>query len=383
LLWAQAASEGISVFVASGDDGASGCAGDVGGMDAGSLMRAVNGISSTPSNICVGGTMFTEGNGAGTYWSTGPSDYPSALKYIPEAVWYEPANADFAGGASGGGVSTLYSKPSWQVAPGVPAGNRWVPDVALAAAAEHDGYVIYTTGSIGPTLYSAGGTSAASPSFAGIMALVVQATGQRWGNFNTVLYQFGNAQYSTGGNVFHDITTGGNTNWNAGAPAGYPATTGFDPATGLGSVDAANLVDNMNAGITTSLSSAGVITGGSAIFTATVTGIQDVGVTWSVTPAGAKVTPGTPTSTATFTASRAGTYTVTASPSEAALHTASISVQVHDPHLTGAGNTVTGLDVLFLLSQYGSGTAADLNGDGMVDDKDLAILLNLLQTQGW
>jgi hypothetical protein len=65
------------------------------------------------------------------------------------------------------------------------------------------------------------------------------------------------------------------------------------------------------------------------------------------------------------------------------LHTASISVQVHDPHLTGAGNTVTGLDVLFLLSQYGSGTAADLNGDGMVDDKDLAILLNLLQTQGW
>ncbi len=73
----------------------------------------------------------------------------------------------------------MYAKPSWQAGTGVPAdGKRDVPDVALSSAG-HDGYLIYQNGE----LYVVGGTSAASPSFAGVMALVVaehrRAAGQR------------------------------------------------------------------------------------------------------------------------------------------------------------------------------------------------------------
>src|SRR5689334_4964226 len=182
-LWQQAAAQGITPFVSSGDSGAAGC-------DASTSVTAVkgpgvNGLSSTPNSISVGGTEFNEGTG--TFWSptNDPTTQASVLSYIPEVVWNESGNV--AGGsdlfATGGGASTVYPKPSYQAGPGVPAdGARDVPDVALSSAS-HDGYLIIQGHTARRTgLVSAGGTSAASPSFAGLMALVVQKTGAAQGN---------------------------------------------------------------------------------------------------------------------------------------------------------------------------------------------------------
>jgi pseudomonalisin len=245
-LWSQAAGEGITAFVSSGDSGAAGC-----DSDSESRARhglAVNGLASTPYNVAVGGTEFNEGSG--TDWSsTNNAYYTSALSYIPEVVWNESgANGGSDLYATGGGLSIEYTKPTWQVAPGVPSNNsRAVPDVALSSA-EHDLYLIESSGSLNYVY----GTSASSPSFAGIMALIVQKTGQTQGNANTRLYQLGNAQYGSGGvAVFHDITSGNNS---VPGLTGYSAGTGYSPTTGLGSVDAYALVTNWTPSFTLSAS---------------------------------------------------------------------------------------------------------------------------------
>jgi subtilase family serine protease len=239
-LWAQAAAQGISSFVAAGDSGAAGCS--YASASAGS-GQAVSGLASTPYNVAVGGTQFQEGTG--TCWASATSaDGSSALGYIPERAWNESGSMSGGSGlwAGGGGASSIYAKPSWQAGKGVPAdGHRDLPDVSLTAAS-HDGYLIRSGGG----LMAAGGTSCAAPAFAGLMALVVQATGQRQGNPNPVFYQLGNAQaLGTGPAVFHDTTTGGN-----GVPGttGFLAAAGYDQATGLGSVDAQALVRNWTAG---------------------------------------------------------------------------------------------------------------------------------------
>jgi hypothetical protein len=241
-LWSQAASQGITAFVSTGDAGAAGCNG--GGDTSGSGL-AVSGLASTPYNVAVGGTQFVDATG--TYWSSANSAGDvSALGYIPETVWNESGSvASCPAGdtcsnlwAGSGGVSSIYAKPSWQVAPGVPNdGKRDIPDVSLTAAG-HDGYLVYSQGS----LQAIGGTSASTPSFAGLMALIVQKTGTRQGNANPRLYQLGAAQYGGAGPaVFHDTTTGNNS---VPGVTGYSAAPGYDLATGLGSVDAAALANN-------------------------------------------------------------------------------------------------------------------------------------------
>lgn len=241
-LFKQAASQGISAFVASGDDGAAGC--DPNTATKATHGRGVNGLCSTPFDVCVGGTEFHEGSNSSAFWSStnAPVTLQSVLKYIPEVVWNESGAKVGPIGpglwSSGGGVSTIYAKPSFQVVPGLPAGTkRFVPDVSLTAAG-HDGYIVVVGGQC---CFVFGGTSAASPSFAGLMALVVQKTKKRWGNANTTLYPMGNFQYTGGANaVFHDIKTGNNT---VPGVSGFAAKVAYDPATGLGSVDGANLVN--------------------------------------------------------------------------------------------------------------------------------------------
>jgi subtilase family serine protease len=89
-LWEQAASQGMSVFVSSGDAGAAGCSAPT--ANAGSAT-AVNGLCSSPYSTCVGGTEFNEGSNAAHYWSAANSSgYGSALSYIPEEVWNESAS---------------------------------------------------------------------------------------------------------------------------------------------------------------------------------------------------------------------------------------------------------------------------------------------------
>jgi len=296
-VWQQATTQGITPFVSSGDSGAAGC--DSGGDTEGS-GQAVNGLASTPYNIAVGGTEFNEGSG--NYWNTtnGPGDV-SAISYIPEVAWNE--SGDVSGGsdlwASGGGHSTLYTKPAWQAATGVPTGqranHRYVPDVALSAAM-HDSYLVEQTG----TLYAVAGTSASSPSFAGLMALVVQETGQGQGNANVPLYQIGKAQYASGGaTVFHDITSGNNS---VPGVTGYTCGTGYSAVTGLGSVDANALVNAMQTHTGTFgllVTSAG--TGGGAV-ASSPSGISCGSTCFAPYTSGAVVTlTATPNGNSTFT----------------------------------------------------------------------------------
>jgi len=156
-LWEQAASEGISSFVSSGDSGAAGCNG---GSSTSGSGPAVNGLCSSPYSTCVGGTEFNEGSG--NYWgSTNGAGGGSALSYIPEKVWNESASDGGSGlWSSGGGISEIYGQPTWQK--GVSGANsnnmRAVPDVSLTAAS-HDGYLISENGS----WYVIAGTSAGVP----------------------------------------------------------------------------------------------------------------------------------------------------------------------------------------------------------------------------
>ncbi len=253
-LWQQAAAQGISVFVASGDSGAAGC-------DASGSTRAVGGLGvnklcSSPYSTCVGGTEFAAdaGTAQSTFWAPGNSALPtsqaSALSYIGESAWNQSGTVVTNGDlyASGGGASLYFAKPAWQVATGVPAdGRRDVPDVSLTAASNHDAYLILSSdGQTGSTLEAIGGTSASTPALAGIAALVAQSQGQRLGNINPVLYNLSNLQAAGGAQVFHRITSGNNS---------VPGQTGFAASTsnaayslvsGLGSLDGAQLIAHWN-----------------------------------------------------------------------------------------------------------------------------------------
>ncbi len=247
--WAQQANaQGMTWFAASGDDG---------GADCGDTQHpglSVDLPGSLPEVTSVGGTELVDAGG--TYWnSTNNANGASALSYIPETTWNDSV-ADGTPSASGGGASVLFTKPSWQTAPGVPGDNaRHVPDVSLSASADHDGYLVYTGGSL--QIY--GGTSVTAPSFAGLTALLNQSLGSNGvGNINPNLYALAPSGWGSG--MFHDITTGNNVvtvtcpkrTPNCGTtPVGYSAGTGYDQATGLGSVDAFMLISGWNGGSTT------------------------------------------------------------------------------------------------------------------------------------
>lgn len=173
-LWQQAAAQGMSVFVASGDSGSAGCE----SSSASTATRGfgVDGAASSPYSVAVGGTEFDEGGNDPAYWNTSNGPNATSVKgYIPEVVWND-AGGELA--SSGGGVSLTWSTPRWQTGYGVPTEDpgapnqhhRYITDVSLAASAKHDGYVLR----LNDALYSAGGTSVSAPAFAGIMAMINQ-----------------------------------------------------------------------------------------------------------------------------------------------------------------------------------------------------------------
>ncbi|MGB7600954.1 MAG: S53 family peptidase [Candidatus Sulfotelmatobacter sp.] len=327
-LWQQAASQGITVFVSSGDSGAAGC--DSASSSRASHGRAVNGLCSSPYSVCVGGTKFNDATHPSLYWSTSnaPGTQSSALHYIPEVAWNESASGGLW--ATGGGASTIYAKPSWQSGTGVLAdGKRDVPDVSLTSAG-HDGYLIYQNGG----LYVVGGTSAAAPSFAGVMALVVQNAAARQGSANPVLYSLAGNQRAGGAAVFHDITSGSNS---VPGQTGFISTAGYDESTGLGSIDGLVLVNHWHDATATptfhasaSLSSFAATAGSnsSATITVTVSGGFDAAISFSVTglPRGISASfsrvilpaPGSGVSVlkvSALSSVKAGTYSVTLSAS--------------------------------------------------------------------
>jgi pseudomonalisin len=324
-LWQQAAAEGITVFVSSGDSGAAGC--DSSSAHTGTHGRGVNGLCSSPYSVCVGGTQFDDTANPALYWSSfnNSSTQASAQSYIPEKVWNESGSSGLWSG--GGGASTVYSKPVWQTGAGVPAdGARDVPDVSLTSAV-HDGYLVYMNG--GLMLF--GGTSAASPSLAGIMSLVVQSAAVAQGNANPVFYTLASKQNAGGAVVFHDTTSGSNS---VPGVTGFNAASGYDQGSGLGSVDANILVThwsdgsapappaflvsapstvNLAAANTSNTSiSVSVNNGFNAAVTLSVTGLP-AGVTASFTP-NTLAAPGSGTSVLTLAANlsvRAGAYPLT------------------------------------------------------------------------
>jgi hypothetical protein len=251
--WEQAAAQGQTVLVSSGDSGPTVCPGlgQVLNGNVSFLGLNVNGLASTPWNVAVGGTDFyyadyaTRGASIANLWNaTNDANFGSLKAPLPEQPWDNPlgfnitplsaTNFGVPGAAGGGGASSCsqftspggflgngstclsgYAKPVWQNAPGVPGdGVRDLPDVSLFAAngrnltayaicAEPSNCAAVPTGE--PQVFLVGGTSASAPAMAGIMALVNQKYG-RQGQANFTLYALARQQPS----VFHDITTGTN-----------------------------------------------------------------------------------------------------------------------------------------------------------------------------
>jgi MYXO-CTERM domain-containing protein len=280
---------GISYVASSGDSGAEGCAdGGLAGLYA-VIPAAYPGVTS------VGGTQFSKASLSGTPYFTAYS--------TSEAVWNESSKQGAASG--GGGISVLFDRPSYQS--GVPtctpvgslpigglnpANQRQVPDVAFTAAEGSNGTMAdlmectiskatqdCSPNGGAPKFNAAGGTSFAAPSFAGVVALMVQAAGGRLGNINPMLYTLA----STTPAAFHDITLGTNevsctpgtdNGCPAGAKYGYAAATGYDCGAGLGSMDVYKAVTALagQAATTTSLviSPTSTTEGTPVTFTATV-----------------------------------------------------------------------------------------------------------------
>jgi subtilase family serine protease len=278
----QAAAQGMTVVAASGDSGPANCSRtDYPVTTAPSVLFP----ASSPYVTAVGGTTL-KGEGY-PYWSTSNNvSNGSALQYMPEQVWND-SNAYFTPLASGGGASALFTKPSWQIGSGVPAdGQRDLPDISLAASPFQSGYLYCphsycVSGFLGATLYlrTIGGTSAGAPTFAGVLALLVQKTGSRLGNINQNLYTVAESAPA----AFHDITVGSNfVSCALEAPGcdsgqfGYNAGAGYDQATGLGSIDSFNLVEQWGADIqlSASLATVNLSAGTSTTTTLTVAPVQ-------------------------------------------------------------------------------------------------------------
>ena len=267
-LWQQAAAQGITVLVATGDSGSAVCDRGDGPSPAPAVFGlTVSGFSSTPYNVAVGGTDFNDLTNASTYWSLtnsapagNPSAHPtlSAKSYIPETTWNDtctngvfgtllgfstnaetncnnPQLVGFVAAVGGSGgqsncitsdgqnestCSGAYPIPSWQTGPGVPTkGGRAVPDVSLFAAVGSPSGSFYIiceadllqgASSCDPTdpateFLEIGGTSASAPTFSAIMALVNQQTKSAQGNANYVLYKLAVQQPA----AFNDVPAGG------------------------------------------------------------------------------------------------------------------------------------------------------------------------------
>ncbi len=315
----EASSEGISVFVSSGDSGSSYNRNEI-AQDG----LAVNGLSTNPYNTTVGGTDFLDAyqNKIGLYWrASNVARYSSAKSYIPEIPWdnscagaiitsyggyatsidscNDPNNPfNFQDGVGGtGGESTVYTKPDFQNGvPGMPAdGMRDQPDVSLFASngfwghflvlcmsdANEGGTTCDYTSADDTFGNAAGGTSFASPAFAGIAALIVEKNGPV-GNTAPRLYDLAKTQftsttlatqclsgygratskscvfynvnngniaepcYATSGDCFSTrfATQGIGVLRNNDLPGkdAYPAQKGYSLATGLGSVNVTNLL---------------------------------------------------------------------------------------------------------------------------------------------
>ena len=351
-LFAQAASEGISVFVSAADSGAATCEPQFATPDS-FQFRAINYICASSYATCVGATEPADTADPGQYWSsTNGAGLSSALSYIPEGAWNEPTttlsngNTAYVSASGGGGASIFIPKPAWQQGIGVPAdGARDIPDASFPGAA-HDGYFACYAAGNGDCANNRfeyfSGTSAAAPAYAAVTALLNQKTGGSQGNLNPLLYRTA-ANTPT---AFHDATpaSSGVANCSIDLPSmcnnstpsptglsggleGYALATGYDQATGLGSLDIANFLAAAAAPVTALASTqlavriadSTIASGQTNILTANLTTATAGSPTGTVqfysgvTPLGAPVTlTGGTVTTSTLPFTAAGSFLISA-----------------------------------------------------------------------
>ena len=204
----QARQQHVTVVASSGDTGAISDQGP---------PKQVSMPASDPLVLAAGGTILDAASPAGTF--------------LGEMAWNEGTEA------SGGGYSSLFPRPSYQNGLARIGATRGVPDVAANA----DSNTAMALDISGGGLLPASGTSAATPLWAGVIALADQQAGQHLGFVNPAIYAI--ARSPAYHQAFHDVVTGDNSVlWPTGVFTGYTAGPGWDPVTGWGSPDAQYLV---------------------------------------------------------------------------------------------------------------------------------------------
>ncbi len=403
----QAASQGQTILSASGDQGSTSCNGVSSLTTAQQQALAVNYPASSPYVTGVGGTEINNPNTAyftssityspdyytaGTaYWAAKASSdvITSALQWLPEVAWNDDSST-YGLSASGGGKSAVFTtKPSWQKnVPGIPSdGVRDVPDISLYSSPNYVAYLYCTSDTTawqaasgtspaqaascnsgfrdgtsgGNYLTLAGGTSFATPVFAGMLALINQQkqypTGQ--GLINPTLYTLA-SNSATYAAAFHDITIGNNnclagTTYCGTSTPGYSAGTGYDLVTGLGSVQLAGLSTSwpVNTG-----SSAGLVDTTTAVTPSTAAPASGASVTFTIKVASATgssipsgtvnlaidqtLTGGGTTATATLDTTGTATYQTSFTTSGTHVVVANYAGDTMHAASTGAGSVTLG-----------------------------------------
>jgi kumamolisin len=206
-----AMAKGITICVSSGDDGA---------FDGGGKIAEVDFPASSPFVLAVGGTKLSASAG-------------SSPTVKSETVWNEILHKE---GASGGGISVVFSKPAYQESVNVPTSStpphfvgRGVPDVSAVGDPVTGVVVMHIDGK---NLESIGGTSASAPLWACLVARINQSLGARCGFLNPLLY----SKFAKG--ILRDITSGNN--------GLFQAQKGWDACTGLGSPGGKSLLNALS-----------------------------------------------------------------------------------------------------------------------------------------
>jgi subtilase family serine protease len=239
-LYNKATLNKITLIASSGDNGAAQPS-----CDGSTLVKAVSAPADDPNVTAVGGTNLFAGSYGCADVTNVPMTCPAPFlgvppgQYIGETAWNDdPRYGDAAHGFSGGGFSTVFKKPIYQLGvKSIPFSSRGVPDVSYNAGVS-GGVIAFWGVPFGPgAAFVFGGTSAGSPQWAGLTALAGQMAGHRVGLLNPALYLMGLFPSTW----YHDVTVGNN---NVASPAitGFDAGTGWDPVTGLGTPQANNLV---------------------------------------------------------------------------------------------------------------------------------------------
>jgi subtilase family serine protease len=238
--YVNAAANGVTVLAGTGDSGATGpnSLTPQGFANTFYLHRAVDWPATDPLVTAMGGTQLH---------LTAAGD-----KFEPDTVWND-TNLFDSPAATTGGLSTVFSRPSYQDSvSGAVGAWRGVPDISMSAAVDGAALVFLDKDAAqGPAgFYLIGGTSEATPEFAGIVAIADQVAGHGLGLINPALYQM-EAAHDAG---IVDVTGGTNTvTFPQGGAVhtvhGWDAVNGYDLASGVGTIDAAQFVPELVAAV--------------------------------------------------------------------------------------------------------------------------------------